>query len=230
MKKIAILLLAIALAACSSPAPQATQPAAVAAEPTATPVVVVQTVVVPASPAPTDVPPPTAVPPTAVPPTAVPPVVVTVVVQPTQDNSAQPAQPAATQASGNAPIALDNALGKGVFTNMTMSSNAFTLRCSPRDITFNITAANTDIKDVVFYYRTSDLKRLYPKPLTAFGKMVSNGNGNFTLTFSGDNITPDYRLDGALFDFQFVGLNKGGARVDSSQIIEDLVKFTFDCP
>jgi hypothetical protein len=228
MKKIAILLLAIVLVACSSPATPTEQPtAAVAVEPSATPVVVVQTVVVAASPAPTDVPPPTAVPPTAVPPTAVAPVVVTVVVQPTQ---AAPAQSAATQASGNAPIALDNALGKGVFTNMTISSNAFTLRCSPRDITFNVTTANTDIKDVVFYYRTSDLKRLYPKELTAFGKMTANGNGNFTLTFTGENINPDYRLDGSLFDFQFVGLNKGGGRVDSSQIINDLVKFTFDCP
>jgi len=227
MKKIAILLLAIVLVACSSPATPTEQPAAAVIEPSATPVVVVQTVVVAASPAPTDVPPPTAVPPTAVPPTAVPPVVVTVVVQPTQE---APAQPAATQSSGNAPIALDNALGKGVFTNMTMSSNAFTLRCSPRDITFNVTTQNADIKDVIFYYRTADLKRLYPKELTAFGKMVANGNGNFTLTFSGENITPDYRLDDSLFDFQFVGLNKGGARVDSSQIIKDLVKFTFDCP
>ncbi len=227
MKKIVILLLAIALAACSSPATPAEQPTA-AIEPSATPVVVVQTVVVAASPAPTDVPPPTAVPATAVPPTAVPPVVVTVLVQqPTQE---APAQPAATQASGNAPIALDNALGKGVFTNMTMSSNAFTLRCSPRDITFNVTTQNADIKDVVFYYRTADLKRLYPKELTAFGKMVANGNGNFTLTFKGEDISPDYRLDGSLFDFQFVGLNKGGARVDSSEIIKDLVKFTFDCP
>jgi len=227
MKKIAILLLAVVLAACSSPAAQTAQPAAVAIEPSATPVVVVQTVVVAASPAPTDVPPPTAVPPTAVPPTAVAPVVVTVVVQPTQDNSAQPA---ATQASGNAPIALDNTLGKGVFTNMTISGGAFTLRCTPRDITFNITTPNTDIKDVIFYYRTSDTKRLYAKEMKAFGKMVANGNGNFTLTFTGENVSPDYRLDGSLFDFQFVGLNKGGARVDSSQIIKDLVKYTLDCP
>ena len=49
-------------------------------------------------------------------------------------------------------------------------------------------------------------------------------------SFSGENISPDYRLDDSLFDFQFVGLNKGGARVDSSEIIKDLVKFTFDCP
>ena len=153
-------------------------------------------------------------------------VVVTVVVQATQP----PAAVVADTPAGNGTIALDNTLGKGVFTNMTMSSSAFTLRCSPRDITFNVTTQNADIKDVVFYYRTADLKRLYPKELKAFGKMVSNGSGNFSLTFSGEDIAPDYRLDGSLFDFQFVGLNKGGGRVDSSQIIKDLVKFTFDCP
>jgi hypothetical protein len=224
MKKVVILLLAVILAACSAPATPTQAPVAAVVEPSATPVVIVQTVVVEATQAPTEVP-PTAVPHTAVPPT---PVVVTVVVQPTQDTTV--AQPAATQASGTAPIPLDDTLGKGVFTNMTMTSNTLTLRCSPRDITFNITTPNIDIKDVVFYYRTADVKRLYPKELKAFGKMVSNGNGNFTLTFSGEDIVPDYRLDGSLFDFQFVGLNKGGARVDSSQIIQDLVKFTLDCP
>ena len=227
MKKIVILVLAIALAACSSPAAQTAQPAAVAVEPSATPVVVVQTVVVAASPAPTDVPPPTAVPPTAVPPTAVPPVVVTVVVQPTQEAAAQPAP---TQASGNAPVALDNALGRGVFTNMTMSSNAFTLRCSPRDITFNVTTPNIDIKDVVFYYRIVDIKRQYPKEWTPFGKMVANGNGNFTLTFTGENVKPDFRLDGSWFEFQFVGLAKSGDVIDRSDKFESLVKYTFDCP
>ena len=226
MKKIVILLLAITLAACSSPAAQTAQPAAVAIEPSATPVVVVQTVVVAASPAPTEVP-PTTVPPTAVPPTPLPPVVVTVVVQPTQNAAAQPAP---TQASGNAPVALDIALGRGVFTNMTMSSNAFTLRCAPRDITFNVTTPNIDIKDVVFYYRIVDIKRQYPKEWTPFGKMVANGNGNFTLTFTGENVKPDFRLDGSWFEFQFVGLAKSGDVVDRSDKFENLVKYTFDCP
>jgi hypothetical protein len=192
-------------------------------------VVVVQTVVVAASPAPTDVP-PTAVPPTAEPPTAVPataaPVVVTVVVQPT----AQAPAVAADTPSGNGPIPLDTALGRGVFTNMTMSSSNLTLRCSPRDITFNVTTQNGDIKDVVFYYRIVDLKRLYPKDFVAFGKMTANGNGNFTLTFSGDSVKPDYRLDGSWFEFEFVGLAKSGNVVDRSDKFQNLVKYTFDCP
>jgi hypothetical protein len=225
MKKIVILLLAVVLAACSTPAAPTEQPAAVAVEPSATPVVVVQTVVVEATQAPTEVPPPTAVPPTVVPPTVAP-VVVTVVVQPTQQ---APAVVSDTPA-GNGTIALDNALGRGVFTNMTMSSNAFTLRCSPRDITFNITTSNIDIKDVIFYYRVVDVKRLYPSEWKAFGKMVANGNGNFTLTFTGEDIHPDIRLDNSWFDFQFVGLAKSGDVIDRSDKFEQLVKYTFDCP
>ncbi|MEP7137586.1 MAG: hypothetical protein ABI904_21900 [Chloroflexota bacterium] len=222
MKKIVILLLAVTLAACSTPAAPTQQPVAAPIEPSATPVVVVQTVVVEATQAPTEVPPPTAVPPTAEPVV----VVQTVVVQPTQ---AAPTQ-APAQTVGNAPITLDAALGKGVFTNMTMSSNAFTLRCAPRDITFNITTMNQDIVGAVFYYRVVDNKRLYPSEWKSFGKMVANGNGNFTLTFKGEDIAADLRLDNSWFDFQFVGLAKSGDVVDRTEKIQELVKYTFDCP
>jgi hypothetical protein len=219
MKKLFILLLAVVLVACSAPAVPTEQPVAVVVEPSATPVVIVQTVVVEATQAPTEVQPPTAVPPTAAP------VVVTVVVQPTQEAAVQPTQPA-----GDAPIALDDVLGKGVFTNMTMSSSNLTLRCTPRDITFNITTPNIDIVDVVFYYRTVDIKRLYPKEWKAYGKMEANGNGNFALTFSGEDVNPNWRLDNSWFEFQFVGLAKSGNVVDQSQKMEELVKYTFDCP
>ena len=225
MKKLVFVLLAVLLAACSSPVPTE-QPVAAPVEPSPTPVVVVQTVVVEATQAPTDVPPPTEVPPTEVPPTAAP-VVVTVVVEATQAPAVQ--APAATT-DPNAAIALDNALGKGVFMNMTMSSKNLTLRCFPRDITFNITTPNTAIKDVVLYYRITDIDRKYPKEYKPFGKMTANGNGNFTLTFSGENVHPDVRIDGGWLDFQFVGLAKDGNVVDRSQTIESLVKYTFDCP
>jgi hypothetical protein len=113
---------------------------------------------------------------------------------------------------------------------MTMSGNAFTLRCFPRDITFNITTPNLDIADVVFYYRIVDLKRLYPSEWKTFGKMAPDGNGNFSLTFSGEDVNPNIRLDGSWFDFQFVGLSKSGDVVDRSEKIQELVKYTFDCP
>jgi len=217
MKKIAILLLAIVLTACGTPAAPATQ--AVAPEP-AEPVVV--TVVVEPTQAPAE--------PAAAAPAE--PIVVTVVVEATSA-PAEPAAPTAApaeSATDNGTVALDNSWGKGVFTNMTMSSDSFTLRCAPRDITFNVTTPNIDIKDVLFYYRTADLKRLYPSEWKAFGNMTSNGGGNFPLTFAGEDIHPDLRIDGSYFDFQFVGLAKSGDVVDRSQKIESLVQYTFDCP
>lgn len=224
MKKFIILLLAVALAACSAPATPTEQPVAAPPEPTSTPVVVVQTVVVEATQVPTEPPPPTE------PPTSAP-AVVTVVVQPTQAPAeAAPTQPAANDGN-NAPIALDNSLGKGVFVNMTMSTDAFTLRCFPRDITFNVTANNPAIVDALLYYRMVDKPNgLYPSEWKNGGKMVDNGNGNFSIVFSGEKVDPNIRLDGAWFDFQFVGLSKSGDVVDRSQKIERLVTYTFDCP
>jgi hypothetical protein len=216
MKKLVILLLAAALAACSSPVPTE-QPVAAPPEPTATPIVILQTVVVEATQIPTQPPPPE-------------PIVVTVIVEATQVPVVQQPESTPVQASGDTAVVLDNVLGRGVFTNMTMSSSNFTLRCAPRDITFNITALNPAIRDVIFYYRITDLARLYPKEYKAFGKMTSTGNGNFTLTFSGENVHPNLRIDGSWFDFQFVGLAKNGSVVDRSQTIESQVKYTFDCP
>jgi hypothetical protein len=213
MKKFVIFILAVVLAACGTPAAPAEQ--AVAPEPVVVTVVVepTQAPAQPTQPAPAE------------------PVVVTVVVEATQVPAAVAPPPTEVSAADpNAPIALDDTLGKGVFTNMTMSSNNFTLRCSPRDIKFNITTSNTAIVDAIFYYRVADLNRLYPSEWKAFGKMDRSGGGNFTLAFSGENIHPDLRLDGSYFDFQFVGLAKSGDVVDRSQKIESLVKYTFDCP
>jgi hypothetical protein len=214
MKKIAILVLAIVLSACGAPAAAPTEQA-VAPEP------VVVTVVVEPTQAPAE------------PATAVPaePVVVTVVVEATQVPAAV-APPAEAPASSdpNAPIALEDTLGKGVFTNMNMSSSNFSLRCFPRDITFDVTTSNNAIDDVVFYYRVTDIDRLYPTEWKAFDSMDKNGGGNFSIKFTGENIHPDLRIDGSYLDFQFVGLAKSGDVVDRSQKIESLVKYTFDCP
>lgn len=211
MKKIVILLLAVILAACSTPAAPTEQ--AVAPEP------VVVTVVVEATQAPVEAAP-------------VEPVVVTVVVEATQvpAEAAPPTAAPAVAPATDGSVALDNALGRGVFTNMTMSSSNFTLRCAPRDITFNITAPDTNINDVVFYYRVADLERLYPSEWKAFGSMTKNSDGNFTLTFKGEDIHPSLRIDGSFFDFQFVGLATSGDVIDRSEKIESLVKYTFDCP
>jgi hypothetical protein len=216
MKKLIFVLLAVVLAACSTPAAPTEQPVVAPAEATQTPVVIVQTVMVEQ---PTQ--------PPAEPPTAAP-VVVTVVVEATQPPGQEPAATAVVDANG--PIKLDEALGKGVFTAMTMTDDNLTLRCAPRDITFDVTTLNSAIEDVLFWYRVADAERKYPTEYKNFGEMTDNGNGNYTLVFKGEDVHPDVRIDGGWLDFQFVGLAKDGNVVDRSQPIESLIKYTFDCP
>ena len=217
MRKLFMLFVVLTLAACATPAAPTEEAVVAPPEPTQTPVVVVQTVVV----EPTQVP---------VEPTAAEPVVVTVVVEPTQAPAvAAPTEAPATDGSA-APIALDNVLGAGVFINMTMSGNAFTFRCFPRDVTFNITANDAAIEDAVLFYRIVDRPdALYPSAWQGPIPMVNNGGGNFSIVFSGEDVSENLRLDEAWFDFQFVGLNKGGGVVDRTQKIERLITFAKDC-
>lgn len=228
MKKILIIFLALILAGCgvAAPAEPTEPPAGALPEPSQTPVVMVIT----ATSAPTDVatlePLPTY---TALPTYTVP--------APPTDAPAQ--QPAPTEAVAAAPtqapaeggpIKLDDNLGKGVFNSMTVTDDQLTLRCTPREITFTITSMNPDIRDALFYYRTVDFKRLYPGEWTNAGPMDKLGNGVYQIVFSGEDVNPNLRLDEGFLDFQFVGLNKGGAAIDRTQKFESLIKYYIDCP
>jgi hypothetical protein len=59
--------------------------------------------------------------------------------------------------------------------------------------------------------------------------MQATSNGTFSLTISGETIHPDLRKALAWFDFQFVGLNKGGAAVGRTEKIVQIVTYTIDC-
>jgi hypothetical protein len=60
--------------------------------------------------------------------------------------------------------------------------------------------------------------------------MQSSGDGIFSLTVSGESIHPDLRKELAWFDFQLVGLNKGGGVVGRTEKIVQQVTYTIDCP
>jgi hypothetical protein len=211
MKSLFLVLPVVLLAACTATPtaqPVAPQPAVVTvvveptqAPPVATPIVV--TVVVEASPVPVQ--------PTAVPPT-------------------QP--PVATSAdTSGALIVLDDLLGKGVFSNITLTGNEFSLRCVTRELTITATAALVDIEEAELFYRMVDQpKALYYSEWRSAGKMKEVGGGVFSMALTGESVHPDLRLDPGWFEFQLVGLNKGGGVVDRTQKIEQLVTYRINCP
>jgi hypothetical protein len=218
MKKLLFLTFVLALASCTAaPTPAAVQPVAqepivvtVVVQPTQAPAQqepIVVTVVVPATPIPpTDAPPqPTAVPPTQA--------------------------PAATADPAGGSVVIDDVLGKGVFTGITLSGDTFTLQCLPREITLSATAALVDIKEAELFYRMVDQpKALYYSQWKSAGKMKAEGNGVFSFLLTGETVHPDLRLDPGWFEFQLVGLNKGGGVVDRTEKIEKFVTYRIKCP
>ena len=225
MKKALTITLAFLLAACGVVQPaQQEQP---------TPIV--QTVVVVAT---TEAAPPTAISlPTQAPtftplPTETPTTAPTNTPEPTATTAQQQAVAASTDASGLVPVNVDNALGKGVFTNITFSSDKLTLQCFPREIEIKMTAALPEITRVEMYYRIVDAPSgLYPSEWMLVGNLGTDNKGTFYTTFAAEAINPTFRgLDNAWVDFQFVGINKGGAAVDRTQKIERLVNYYKACP
>ena len=231
MKKLVILLLAVILAACSS-APTAAPtepPAPTVIEPSPTPVVIVQTVVVEATQPPTVVPSPTAEPPTAVPASPTP-VVVTVVVEATQAAQVVAPTTAPVDTSGGL-ITIDQTLGAGWFTNITLTKDVLSLRCQiNKEITFSVKPLDANIAQVDFYYRIVDRSTGTAFDWQNSGRMPPDSNGNFVLAFSGDDVNANFRKPNAWLDFQFIGLSKSGGVVGRSGKIEQKVTYTFDCP
>ncbi len=225
MKKALTITLAFLLAACGVVQPaQQEQP---------TPIV--QTVVVVAT---TEAAPPTAISlPTQAPtftplPTETPTTAPTNTPEPTATTAQQQAVAASTDASGLIPVNVDNSLGKGVFTNITFSSDKLTLQCFPRELEIKMTAALPEITRVEMYYRIVDApSALYPSEWLLVGNLGTDSKGGFFTTFRAEDINPNFRgLESAWIDFQFIGINKGGGVVDRTQKIERLVTYFKACP
>lgn len=224
MKKALTLTLALLLSACGVFQPVQQEP----------PTPIVQTVVVIAT---TESAPPTAISlPTQAPtlePTATtaPTLAPTNTAEPTATAQQQPAVVPANS-SGLVPVNVDNLLGKGVFTNITFDSDKLTLNCFPREMNISMKAALPEITRVEMYYRIVDAPSgLYPSEWMLVGNLGTDNKGTFFTTFKAENINPNFRsLDQAWIDFQFIGINKGGAAVDRTQKIERLVNYYKECP
>jgi hypothetical protein len=220
MKRILVLFLALILVACGAPPAPTQQPTAAPPEPTQTPLVIVETVVVTVIPTdlPTQAPALTATP--LPPPTEVP---------ATQPPAATEAVAAPTEAAGG-PIAVDDSFGAGWFTNMTRDRTDFSLRCQQnQQITFRVKPADQNITQVDFYYRIQDRETGAIFDWQNAGRMIRDVNGSFTLVFSGEKVSTNFRKPNAWFDYQFIGSSNSGV-VGRSEKIEQQVTYTFDCP
>lgn len=224
MKKALTLTLALLLTACGVVQP---------ATPEVLPTPIVQTVVVVATAEATQPAPPTAIPlptqgptntaipeasPTAVPPTAVPPTA----------ESASLAVPT----SDLTVVHVDNILGKGVFADITFSSDRLTLNCYPREMTITLRAIHPDVTRAEMFYRMVEVPSYFRySDWYLVGNMDSDGAGNFSIVLKATDLTPDWRsLDKAVIEFQFAGVNKGGGVVDRTQKIEKMITYYKECP
>ncbi len=226
MKKILILVLALALSGCSaltSVSPTSAPP------PTAQ--VIIATVLVPvvATQPPTSIPTDTPVPPTPTP--------QVIVVTATSANTAAPTATSSGPATATATLPSDagglSKAGVVLFSNLTRSGSYFNLRCPPQDITFGVSTSDPSVVEVDLYYRMEDLTTV-PPTISAWknlAKMNGDNNGNYTLDVSTLQLSQDLRTSAkSWFDYQFVGIAKDGNSVGNSGKISQQVLYLKNCP
>jgi hypothetical protein len=221
MKKIIVFLfvLALALTACdamTSPTEAPVQPTPI--PPTAE--VVVVTVEVPVE--------PTTAPPTPIS-TATQAPLPTPTVAPTQEAAptTELAESAAQPASG--PVDVDASMLGGVFSSISTSGDHFSLRCAPKEITFDVTASDVYITQVDLFYRIRDKHSEFVPGWSYAATMETDGGDHFWLSYSGEDVTPDNRKPQGWFDYQVVGINKYGDVIGRTDHIEGLITYTNDC-
>ena len=144
--------------------------------------------------------------------------------------TAVPATEAPTAAAPAATAAPQQGVNSDIFTNITQSGDAFSLKCSPSELTFSASSSNAYLTKTQFYYRMVDKQNNISSPWSMGGEMKGDGNGNYSLTFTALNVNPDLRYDHGWFEYQLIGLSKTGSVVGRTQKIEKQVTFTLNCP
>jgi len=115
------------------------------------------------------------------------------------------------------------------FSNVAVSTNAFSLRCAPKEIAFDVTTADIYITQVDLYIRVRDKHSLDVPNWSWSRTMETDGVSHFWVTLRGEDVPADLRKAQGWFDFQVVGLGKTGAVIGRSEKITDQVSYTIDC-
>ena len=227
MKQLVPILLALVLSGCGALAP-----AAPTAGPTGTPQIVVQTVMVTVvvtqlvTGTPTSTPTPTLTP---IPTFTVQPSELTATGGATQATGTLTVGTPATAAGTSPTATLPANAGGDIFTDLTRSSDHFGLGCQPDTLTFGVSTTNTSVSEVDLFYRVEDQLGSSISGWIDIGKMLSDGNGNFTMNFTASMVDPDLRGRKVWFDYQFVGLSKASAVLGRSAKIVKQITYTTDC-
>ncbi len=237
MKKLLIIVMALALSGCGAIPSFTTQPTA---GPTSTPLVIYQTVVVtvlvtaPATETPiptaTWTPIPTFTPqPTSATATTGTPGTGTPLATGTFGSPQYTATPSGTAGPGSPTATLPANAGGTLFTNLLRTGNHLYYSCAPSDITFSLSSTSPDVHEVDFFYRLEYLNSSLTTDWVDVAAMVPDNSGNFTFDFKASMIPSDLRR-AAWVDYQFIGLNSSLKVIGRSAIIAQQVSFAPNCP
>ncbi len=140
------------------------------------------------------------------------------------------ATPGTPFVSGSPSATLPANAGGTLFSNLTRSNDQLFYSCSPSDITFGLTATSSTVYEVDFFYRLEYKNSSLTTNWVDVGKMLSDGNGNFTFDFKASMIPSDLRTRSAWVDYQFVGLNRSLQVIGRSSMILQQLSFSPTCP
>ena len=210
MRSIILLGLAFVSSACSGPAP-----AGIGSDSVPTAIVIVHTVVV------------TAVETAA---GASPTVSATSTLLPVSPAATLAATLAGTSALATGePLTIPASFYGPVFTNITVSTNTFSLRCPPKEITIDAITGDSRVTQVDMYIRVRD-KHSEDIPNWSWSRTFeTDGQSNFWVTLKGEDVPPDLRKAQGWFDFQLIGIGKNRAVLGRTEKIKDQVSYTIDC-
>ena len=124
------------------------------------------------------------------------------------------------------------AVGAAIFTDFARSSDTFSLKCSPSQITFGTTSINPYTKKVQIYYRMVDKLNSMASQWYAGPELKEISKDRYEVVFTALDVNPDVRFDNGWFEYQFVGLNKSGDVVGRTEkeLFQQQVTFTKECP
>ena len=127
------------------------------------------------------------------------------------------------------PIAIPASFNGKSFSNMSVSGDIFSLRCEPKEISFDVTTTDVYITQVDLYIRLRDKHSTFV-PNWGWGRTLkTDGLYHFWITIHGYDVPPDLRKKQAWFDFEFVGMNKFGDAIGRTEKITDIVSYKIDC-